>query len=59
VIENETGLFFTPQTPGALNQAIEKFETMEWDREQVQARGILFSKAKFKEKINNFIQKHG
>ena len=59
VIDGETGIFFTPQTPEALNTAIEKFEQIHWDKEKIRARGMEFSKEKFQEKINNFIQKHG
>lgn len=57
VIDGETGLFFTPQTPEALNQAIGKFETMEWDREKIRNRGMEFSKEKFQERIKIYIEK--
>lgn len=55
VIDGETGLFFTPQTPNALNAAIEKFESLEWDRDKIRARGVQFSKEKFQENLHNFI----
>jgi glycosyltransferase involved in cell wall biosynthesis len=58
VIDGETGIFFTPQNPEALNTAIEKFETLEWDREKIQKRGMEFSKEKFQEKISQFIESH-
>jgi glycosyltransferase involved in cell wall biosynthesis len=58
VVDGETGIFFSPQTPEALNEAIEKFETMDWDKERIRARGMEFSKEKFQNTINNFIQQH-
>lgn len=58
VINWETGLFFTPQTPEALNETIEKFEKMEWNPEKIRARGMEFSKEKFQERIKNFIEKY-
>ncbi len=59
VINGETGIFFTPQTPEALCEAIEKFEKMEWNSEKIRTRGMEFSKKIFQEKIQYFIQSHG
>lgn len=58
VVDGETGVFFTPQTPKALNEAIERFEKMEWNSEKIRARGMEFSKQIFQKKISNFIQKY-
>jgi len=58
VREWETGIFFTPQTPEALNEAIEKFEKMEWNSEKIRTRGMEFSKERFQEKIYHFIKKY-
>lgn len=58
VIENETGIFFVPQTPKALNKAIEKFEKMNWDTNKIQLRGMEFRKEKFQENIRQFLYKH-
>jgi glycosyltransferase involved in cell wall biosynthesis len=58
VVDGETGIFFTPQTPEALNEAIEKFETLGWDKERIRARGMEFSKKVFQQKIQNFIKKY-
>lgn len=57
-MDGETGIFFTPQTPEALCEAIDRFETMEWDREKIQARGMAFSKEKFQDNIRKYIEKH-
>ena len=58
VIDGETGIFFSPQTPEALNEAIERFETMEWNAEKIRARGMEFSKENFQKKILTFIENH-
>jgi len=58
VVDGETGIFFTPQTPEALNTAIEKFENMEWDKNKIKERGMEFSKEKFQGKISQFIESH-
>jgi glycosyltransferase involved in cell wall biosynthesis len=55
VVDGETGLFFTPQTPEALNEAIEIFEKMEWDTEKIRARGMEFSKEKFQGRMHSYI----
>lgn len=53
VTEWETGIFFTPQTPEALCEAIDWFEKMEWNPEFIRKHAEEFSKEKFQEKINN------
>ncbi len=58
VVDGETGIFFDPQTPESLNATIEKFETLEWDRERIRARGMEFSKEKFQKNILVFIESH-
>jgi glycosyltransferase involved in cell wall biosynthesis len=58
VVEWETGVFFSPQTPEALNEAIEKFEKMKWDREKIHEHAKKFSKERFQEKIVDFLSAH-
>ena len=55
VVDGKTGVFFAPQNPKALNDAIEKFEKIEWKTDVIQSRGIEFSKEKFQEKFNQYI----
>ncbi len=55
VVDSKTGLFFSPQTPEALNEAIEQFEKMEWNRETIRNHAENFSKERFQEKIRLFI----
>lgn len=58
VIEWETGIFFTPQTPTALSEAIERFETMTFDRAKILEQAKTFSKEVFQKKIYSFFKKH-
>ncbi len=58
IVDGETGVFFTPQTPEALNEAIERFEKMRWDREKIRERAEEFSKERFQERILEFIKNH-
>lgn len=58
VMDGMTGLFFSPQTPVTLNIAIEKLETMEWDKKQIQEHSEQFSKERFQENIRNYIATH-
>ncbi len=58
VINWETGLFFSPQTPEALNKAIEKFEKMHFDGTMIRNHAEQFSKEKFQINIQQFIDKY-
>jgi glycosyltransferase involved in cell wall biosynthesis len=58
VVNGVTGVFFSPQTPEALNIAIEKSEKMEWDREKIREHAEEFSKERFQESIQEFIRNH-
>lgn len=58
VVDGVTGVFFSPQTPAALNIAIEKSENIEWDREKIREHAEKFSKEKFQESIQEFIKNH-
>ena len=56
VIDGKTGTFFSPQTPEALNVAIEKFENMSFDTETIKKHAEGFSKEVFQEKISEYIE---
>ena len=47
VEDGKTGIFFSEQTEQALEAAIEKFETMTFDSQEMRQRANLFSKARF------------
>ncbi len=57
VVDGKTGVFFSPQTPEALNEAIEKFETMEFQKEAIRDHALWFSKERFQENIIAFIKR--
>lgn len=56
VIENKTGVFFTEQTPLALNIAISKFEQIEFDPIIIRENSLRFSESNFLDKIDHFIK---
>ncbi|NRH20781.1 glycosyltransferase [Candidatus Gracilibacteria bacterium] len=57
VVDGETGTFFSPQTPEALNITIEKFEAMTFDREIIRNHAKNFGKEVFQKKILELIKK--
>ncbi len=58
VIDWETGLFFSPQTPEALNETIDRFEKMHFDGTMICNHAEQFSKEKFQINIQQFIDKY-
>lgn len=52
----KTGLFFARQTPENLAAAVEKFETIKWNRKIVAASAQRFSKEKFKKELLKVIK---
>ncbi len=55
VVENVTGLFFDQQSPQSLNDAIKKFESMNFSSLKISQHAQKFSTNTFKEKFQNFI----
>ena len=47
VVEGKTGVFFPEQTPGSLNLAIQKSETIEYKKEDFQSSINRFTEEKF------------
>jgi len=47
VVAGETGLFFHPQTPNALNRCLNEAAKIEWDREKIRKRAEKFSIPQF------------
>lgn len=58
VVDGKTGLFFQHQTPESLNQAIKRFETMDFDSTEIRKHAEAFDSSIFKEKLSDFIMKH-
>ncbi|MEX0934351.1 MAG: glycosyltransferase [Candidatus Saccharimonadales bacterium] len=57
VIEGETGIFFHEQTPTAINQAIDRLETMSFDVTKLHQRAREFSIDKFHQSIKGFVDR--
>lgn len=55
VVENKTGVFFENQTAEDLLSAIEKFEKMTFNKEEIRNHAELFDESIFKKKISNYM----
>lgn len=55
VVENKTGVFFENQTAEDLLSAIEKFEKMKFNKEEIRNHAELFDESIFKKKISNYM----
>lgn len=56
VINEKTGLFFEEQTAESLKKAIEKFETMKFDKQEIREHALEFDEVVFQKKIKDFIE---
>lgn len=56
VVENKTGLFFKEQTMDSLVEAVKKFETISFDKNEIRAHAYKWDEMFFKEKIQKFIE---
>jgi glycosyltransferase involved in cell wall biosynthesis len=54
--ENLMGVFFDQQTPEAVRQAVEKFQTLTFDADYIRSKVLKFDREIFKEKIKAFIE---
>lgn len=57
VRDGETGLFFTEQNPGALADAVRRSAGTAFDPAAARANALRFNRAKFKEKLKDYIEK--
>jgi glycosyltransferase involved in cell wall biosynthesis len=57
VIENETGVFFEKQTTESVVEAIENFESRDWDRQILRKHAEKFDRQVFKSRIVQFLSK--
>lgn len=53
-----TGIFFSSQTPEALDKALERFEEISFDREKILKHARKFSKENFQKNILKFIEEN-
>ena len=56
VVEGETGLFFDVQTPEALIDAVERFESCEFDPEACRENALHFSIDRFKQQFGDYVE---
>ncbi len=56
ITSNHTGIFFYPQTKEALMDAVQRFESVQFDPERVRENVLRFDRKIFKEKIEEFIE---
>jgi glycosyltransferase involved in cell wall biosynthesis len=55
VIDGKTGIFFNEQTAESLKEAILKFETMSFDKQEIRKHALEFDEEVFKKKIKDYI----
>lgn len=55
VIENETGIFFENQNYKELIEAINKFNSMKFDKNVIREHALKFDEKVFQEKISNYV----
>ncbi len=55
VINGKTGVFFKEQTVDSLKDAICKFESMKFDKQEIRKNALEFDESVFQQKIKNFI----
>lgn len=56
VVDGETGTFFNEQTIDALNEAVQRFETMSFDYDAIAKHAQKFSAQRFRNEIKAFIE---
>jgi glycosyltransferase involved in cell wall biosynthesis len=56
VVDGQTGVFFSEQTPESLIEAVKRFETMHFDEKSVRARAAEFDVSVFRERMGAFIE---
>jgi len=55
VVDGETWIFFSEQTPASLNKSIKMFEQSEFDAKKIRKHAERFDKSVFREKLLEFI----
>jgi glycosyltransferase involved in cell wall biosynthesis len=57
VIDGETGVHFTTQTPAALAAAVRRFETLTFDPERIRQNAARFSSQVFRARFSSFVER--
>ena len=55
VVDNKTGILFEEQSVDSLKNAIIKFETMNFDKQEIRKHALEFDESVFQKKIKEFI----
>jgi glycosyltransferase involved in cell wall biosynthesis len=56
VLDGETGLYFRPQEPEALAEAVERAERRVWDAAQIRRHSLQFSRSQFRVRMEAFLR---
>ena len=56
VINEETGIFFTAQTPASLHDAINRFAGIRWDPYAIRTNAYRFNRARFRQEIAGVVE---
>ena len=56
VIDGETGVFFHEQSPEAVSEAVERFESLEFDSKRIRANAERFDSEVFASRIRAFVE---
>ena len=57
VVDGKTGVLFKEQTVESLKDAILKFETMSFDKQEIRKHALEFDEEVFQKKIKDFVEK--
>jgi glycosyltransferase involved in cell wall biosynthesis len=55
--EEKMGIFFDKQTPEDIIKAVEKFKSMNFDKNYIRSKSLRFDKEIFKGKIKEYIER--
>ncbi len=58
ITDGETGVYFWPQEPDALAEAVECAERIDWDPALLRRHSLPFSRQRFHERVREFLRAH-
>ena len=56
VVDGETGIYFRPQQPEALAEAVERAEKRAWDAAEIRRHSLKFSRSRFRARMEAFLR---
>ncbi len=57
IVDGNTGLLFSPQTPQALCEAVQRFEQMDFDPQACRDNALRFGVERFKREFSDFVER--